>query len=398
MIKVIFKIIPFTTFLLLIPAILHSQECQNFQVNHPDWVFCEDWETGNIRGNIWNDRSGANTVITSEPFAGNYSLEMPHPANNTGGYMNSIGYPPQYNGPLGNGFKKLFLRWYIKFSPNFTLNSKIAGFDIKPDGLNSYWDYALGAGYRPNGLTTLGGARIVNGPGPIEFYSYHPYMMVDRWTDGSGNLVCGYYGDNRPLPAGWHIGTPGTEYPNQDYYCKPPGTAEWSEFSSLLSQPDNTYSGDRGIGTGAWRCIEFEVKVNDPGQMNGYQRLYLDNTQVGEWAGITWTLQNVDGKIRNIQLTASSPVGGGTPLMYSYYDNIVASSSRIGCLGSPIPETPDEPLPVITPGGDPSNPGKPGYVVSSGCGFLENCGSNPFSLIIVLFWITLIFYRIRKVV
>jgi hypothetical protein len=383
MIKIMVKIILLASFLILIPLNLHPQECQNYTAAHPDWVLCEDWETGNIRSSIWNDVSGTNTIISSDKYSGNYALQMTHAVDGTGGYMNSIGFPPQYNGPLGNGYKKLFLRWYIKFSSNFSVNSKIAGYDIRPDGLTSFWDYRLGAGYRPNGITSLGGSRIVNGPGPIEFYTYYPYMMVDRWTDDSSTLHCGYYGDARPLPDGWHIGTPGTEYPEDDYYCQPPGTSAWNEFGTLLNQADNTYSGTREIGRETWRCIEFELKVNDPGQINGYQRLYLDNTQVGEWSGITWTLQDVDGKIRNIQLTASSPEDAAHPLIYSYYDNIVASTSRIGCLGSDVPETDPEPEPDTGIKNNLDNPDD-GIRISSGCGFVQFQWHFSYSILVII--------------
>ena len=382
----------FLVILLTIPTSVFSQECSNFSVDHPEWVLCEDWETGSIRSDIWNDgqRSGINSITTQEKFAGTYGLSMLHPGTpadwghegKSGGYLNSIGYPPGYTGPLGNGHQKLFLRWYIKFSDNFTVNSKIAGFDLKPDGLSSFWEGRLGAGYRPNGLTSLGGSRIVNGPGDISFYTYYPEMMLDRWENNG--LYCRYYGDSRPHPDGWVVGTPGSEYGETDYYCSGPGTDAWSEFGALKSQSHDTYTGIRTLGKNVWRCIEFELKVNDPGVRNGYQRMYLDNEMIGEWTGLYWTLNNVEGKIRGIQLTASSPEVRSDSLdIYSYYDNIVASTQRIGCLGSDIPMDGDDDGDGIPD--DPNNPSSGSLITVSGCGKLPLKGTrNSYALILLL--------------
>lgn len=384
-----------------------SQECQNYSVDHPEWVLCEDWESGNIRRDIWNDGDigTVNNLTAEEIFEGSYALEMTHPAGGSGGWLNSIGNFPDngYHGPIGNGHKKLFFRWYVKFSSNWPdpttgQNTKIAGFDIKPEGLTNFWaldkEGHRGAGYRPDGETTLGGSRIVNGPGAIHFYVYHPKMMLDRWSN-EGTLYCYYYGNSRPVHPDWHYEYPLTLVGSGDYYC------DWSlgeEYANLKRNAPDPYLAseeERTIGRDVWRCVEQELKVNDPGMENGYQRLYLDNKLVGEWKGASWSLGSTVPKIAAIQLTASSKDDHG--LVYSYYDNIVLSTERVGCLNMDEPYTPPEPVGGSTDSGSEFSDGTNGnnIQVSSGCGEIDDSTRMSVFLTLILCIIILLIF-IRK--
>ena len=153
--------------------------------------------------------------------------------------------------------------------------------------------------------------------------------MVDRWTDGDGNLQCGYYGDHRPAPQGWRH-TPDAFEGADDYYCSAPGTAPWNEYASLLSSDSGSYlQDDLALSKPSWSCIELELAVNTPGQDDGLLRLWLEDTRVAEWDGIRFAESGSPMAIHAVQLTASSPSDHGEQI--SYYDNVVVSTERIGC-------------------------------------------------------------------
>jgi hypothetical protein len=286
---------------------------------------------------IWNDNGGDNQIVAQPAFAGNHALAMRHPQNATGGWLNSIWYPRGYTSLHDDGFPHLFLRWYVRFSPGFASSTKIAGFTVRASNLDSFWDGSLGAGFKPDGQRNGGGTRIVTSlgqsdtpPGQARFYTYHRRMMVDRWTDGNDQLQCRYYGDALPAPPGWQHTDSATNAAD-DYYCAGPGTDPWNELGNLLSgyDPGTYLASDLSLPREQWSCLELELAVNTPGQDDGVLRLWLDDQPAGEWIGARFAGSGAQMKIHALQLTASSP--DDHPEQFSYYDNVVVSTQRIGC-------------------------------------------------------------------
>jgi hypothetical protein len=311
-----------------------AQECRDASTAHPEWILCDDFESGRIDPNIWNDRSGDNALVTRPAQAGSYALDMRHPARRTGGYMNSLWYRNGYSQLHDRGYPHLYLRWWSSFDAGFNSSTKIAGFEVKSSDLASFWEGHRGAGLNPDGVRNGGSTRIVTEagsgsfPGTLRFYTYHPEMMLDRWTEGS-TLRCAYYGDSVPPPPGWRQSR--TLDPTTDYYCSPPGTAAWNEFSALLAGYDpGTYLRATAVPRGQWTCIEIELRVNDPSESNGHQRFWVNDDLVGEWYGLRFSEPGTTMRIHGIQLTASSPESHPAD-QHSYYDGVVVSMARIGC-------------------------------------------------------------------
>jgi len=328
-------VVKYLLLVVLIPLSL-AAECDSWQ---SDWILCEDWETGQIDTNIWNDRDISNSAIVStEKYQDNYALEMTHPSSESGGYLNSIWYHTGYNGFINHGFEHLYARWYFKAANDFESTTKIGGFSIKKSDMSSYWDGHTGAGIRPDGITNGGGFRVVSSGastgniGEAEFYAYHTEQMLDRWSNG-GTLFCKYYGDHTAAPPSY-IDTPGDIDGTSNYYCNWDRGTEYA--SAMGDKAYNEYTGDRVLEKDTWYCIEAELKINTPGLNDAEMRFWIDDELRGDWIGAKFR-ETSDMAIHLFQITASSGSNHGT--QHSYYDNVVVSTSRIGCFGSaPINE------------------------------------------------------------
>jgi hypothetical protein len=318
-----------------------AKECEDWKTLHPEWILCEDWETGVIDTDKWNDgqTSGINHLVTTEKFAGNYALEMIHEDSTSGGYLNSIWYHTGYNKYLDHGFDHVYARWYSKLSDEFDgTGSKLGGFSIKRTDMTGFWNGHTGAGIRPDGYTNGGGFRIVTGNdvgpndvGEARFYAYHTEQILDRW-ENNGQLYYKYYGDATAAPDSYQD-TPGDTTGAGNYYCS---WDTWSEFSQVMGE--KTYSeyldDDRHLEKDTWYCIEAELKINSPGENDAEIRYWINDIPKGEWIGLKFR-EHADMEINLFQLTGSSGTGHG--LQHSYFDNVVVSTQRIGCVGT-IPE------------------------------------------------------------
>ncbi|MFP4417067.1 MAG: polysaccharide lyase [Chitinispirillaceae bacterium] len=126
----------------------------------------------------------------------------------------------------------------------------------------------------------------------------------------------------------------------------------WSDFD--VNAPENV---------GRWICFEMEVKLNDPGEQNGYCRIWADDELIVEKTGIDirgdddWTFNEVmlDGYWND-----------GSPKDQSrYFDNFVISTQRIGQMAAGDSDSthlnPEPPSTSIAGGRITGASGKPGY-------------------------------------
>ena len=83
--------------------------------------------------------------------------------------------------------------------------------------------------------------------------------------------------------------------------------------------------------SGIWYCIEAHVKLNDPGESNGVQEFWIDGN-------LEARRENLDfvGTYQDYALNAvffENYWNNGSPVEQErYFDNIVVSTERIGCL------------------------------------------------------------------
>jgi hypothetical protein len=92
----------------------HAGECDNWQANHPDWLWCDGFESGNALTIDYQDVStNGMTVTTGEAFEGTHSLRQSYtPGQVDAGWIcrvSSSGFPDH-----------VFMRWYHKFETGFS--------------------------------------------------------------------------------------------------------------------------------------------------------------------------------------------------------------------------------------------------------------------------------------
>ncbi|MHC4739582.1 MAG: LamG domain-containing protein [Planctomycetota bacterium] len=144
-----------------------ENECENWQVLHPEWIFCDDFETEqNLNVNYHDYSTNGMFVSTNGAFRGTYSLEQYYTAGqvNAGWVGRFIGDNPNLSQP-GPKYDEIYYRWYHKFAEGFVgLPPKMARSRIQLPG--DWTGYAGMYQWIDNGLLCA------------EVHTYYP---VDRW-------------------------------------------------------------------------------------------------------------------------------------------------------------------------------------------------------------------------
>jgi hypothetical protein len=198
---------------------------------------------------------------------------------------------------------KLYARWYQRWEPGYDFSAANHG-----SGLNAgSRDYLGQSDYRPNGDDFFGtwfepdaGDTALNGRPNL--YSYYRGMYQDC-ADPNGQC----WGDHFPCMY-------------SDTYCE---KAEHKGQTPVLQ-------------TGKWYCIELMLDAGTPVQSDaaadGVQDFWIDGTEYGPFQHL-WHRTSANVKIGILWLSlfhhAEHSVEG------TMYDNVVVSTERIGCLGSP---------------------------------------------------------------
>lgn len=82
--------------------------------------------------------------------------------------------------------------------------------------------------------------------------------------------------------------------------------------------------------TGRWQCIESRMRLNDPGQANGVNELWIDGVLEARRTGLNWV-----GAYDNFAINAvflENYWNDGSPAdQERHFDNFVVSTRRIGC-------------------------------------------------------------------
>lgn len=86
-----------------------------------------------------------------------------------------------------------------------------------------------------------------------------------------------------------------------------------------------------GAHNGVWYCVEAHVRLNDPGQANGVLELWVDGAQEAQRSGLDLVGSYQDYAINGI-FFEHYWVDGSPYAQTRYFDNIVVSRTRIGCL------------------------------------------------------------------
>lgn len=90
---------------------------------------------------------------------------------------------------------------------------------------------------------------------------------------------------------------------------------------------------DTPLQVGRWHCVEAHVKLNSAGQQNGVFELWLDDKAVASKTAMNWVGSWSDYGLNS--LLFSNYWNGGSPAAQErYFDALVVSTARIGCLDS----------------------------------------------------------------
>jgi hypothetical protein len=88
-----------------------------------------------------------------------------------------------------------------------------------------------------------------------------------------------------------------------------------------------------GSAKSAWHCIEAHVKLNDAGQSNGVFELWIDGVLEAQKAGLNWLGSFSEYGI-NALFIENFWNSGSPAAQERYFDNLVVSTTRIGCLAA----------------------------------------------------------------
>jgi hypothetical protein len=297
-------------------------ECDDWQEKHPEWLFCEDFETYQGNFNEWYESSqwltesrflgeGQISITDHEKFSGDYSLYMPAEsgANYEGSELcwYSCKSEKRMNCEL-KGYDQLFLRTYFKLAEDHEhVHHFINISGSKSDG---FWDSVGNAGCRPSG--TLYARTTVDYNDETQqsfFYTYSIDMHCDPGP------VCDQY--NNATEICERCTEKGMPCENGEECC-------WG----------NHYSADPPveIPKGEWICFEMMMKLNDPGKKNGTMAYWINGELAHKQDSMFWiTIPEI--KLNRIALqhynTAADANGHSNRI---WWDNTVVSTERIGCV------------------------------------------------------------------
>lgn len=263
----------------------------------PEWVFCSSFEEGNK--DIWDDYDG-------NPDSTNQLISSPGPFNLQNNNVMRLIVPTTGRGGadlikvLPSSYDRLYLRWYMKWENGYDFNVM----NHVGAGMHAGDRSFVGrSNYQPDGTDWFSSYIEVNRDTNIfNTYTYYRGMYMDC-SDPNGQC----WGDLFPCSLDEGTG-----------YCTKPQHRDQVQQAAL--QADK------------WYCIELMVDGGDPvasgANANGEIRFWVDNTAIGPWNDL-WLRTTPNLKLNTIWLNMF--FHGDHPAAGVLYDNVVASTEKIGC-------------------------------------------------------------------
>lgn len=277
--------------LFVLPSESFSNECQNWQAAHPEWIFCDDFEdnTPLVRQGRYfeyDNNGGDFTIVAGIGMDNSRGMRVLWQQGEVGAGGMKLGFGRNPNGYMNKGirqnedFREVFYRMYLKMQP----------------------------GWRGN-PAKLSRATIITGDDWSQAMIAHlwgdaeDHLLVDpvRCVDDNDNVKCVGYNDFA------HMG--------------------WLGYKSGITPIFGPGHDNR------WYCVEAHVKLNDPGQSNGIQEFWIDGRLEASRKDLDFVRSYVAYGINAIFF--ENYWNSGSPTQQErYFDNIVVSTQRIGCLGT----------------------------------------------------------------
>lgn len=269
-----------------------GSECQNWQTAHPQWIFCDDFENGNLAR--WDETGTKNTITSTAAnvMNGTYALQARLDTSGEGGENLAKWFMP--------GYDEVYVRFFVKFQAGFQ--------NLRSDG---------------NGMHLIGiaGNRI-----------------DDKWSSfgHSGTRPTGTDRFTSAIDPG-HIDNQGTLRPLEFYSYFPDMSCAGGCWGNLFPQTNP----QTALVGGQWQQVEARVKANTPGVHDGLQEMWINNVLKVSAQNMRWR-DTTDLKLNDIDFFFYMPNTIGT--QYIYIDNVVVSKQPIGNIGSVNDTNPPGPV------------------------------------------------------
>jgi hypothetical protein len=259
-----------------------APECTDWQNRHPDWLWCDDFESDrDLEKNYFevNRADGRLGVVTDTAYGGTHSLRNAYVAGveDSGSIKLSIGNTPlQPTRYTDRNFDGLYWRFYMKTDAHWmgqpmkvTRATVIASADWAQAAIGHLWeDDRLGMG-------------------------------LDSASGTSGATVV---------------------------------TRGWNDFAHLkwLGKANGPVQVYAPVNRARWQCIEVHMQLNTPGWADGIFEFWVDGRPQARQSRLNWRGSYTAYGIN--ALTLEGWVNGGAPQNQNrYFDNFIVSAGRIGC-------------------------------------------------------------------
>ena len=270
-------------------------ECENWQNDHPEWVFCDDFESDDPlvttgRYFEYGDNNGDFKVVEGVGFGDSKGMEVVWQQGEVGAggiklafgrnpnsYMNKQQISPNKD------FREIYYRMYLKMQNGWEGNpaklSRATVFTSADD-----WRQAMIAHLWSDG-------------------DYHLLIDPASCVDEYGAVECTTYNDFDHLA--------------------------WLGYQCGITPIFDSVHDD------TWFCVEHHVTLNDSGETNGVQEFWINDTLEARRENLNFTGTYTEYAINAI-FFENYWNDGSIKEQKRYFDNIVVSTERIGCCDSNV--------------------------------------------------------------
>ncbi|MBN1960541.1 MAG: hypothetical protein JW841_06315 [Deltaproteobacteria bacterium] len=315
--------------ILFTTSFVYAGECDTPQ---PDWLFCEDFEEVNLDWATWYAQSPFDECVgcsngqndpgrlyiennSDNAYEGVGSLYMPAAAR-----AEYQGADLRYHHCKGSkrqgceliGHDIMYYRAWIRLAPDHQYVHHFMSIGgTKPD---DYWGGSGTAGCRPNATTKAGTALDFDNDHGLHFYTYFPEMHCDDLTVGGG-----YCADMQPDLC--------NECAAKGFPCTNGYECCWgNNFPSNKSERTT-------LPRGEWVCLEMMVKLNTPSENDGEMKYWMNDELQYHKTGMRWR-DIPELQLNRVALQHYIERGDANQSNRIWWDNVIASTSKIGCLSS----------------------------------------------------------------
>jgi len=270
-------------------------ECDDWQSLHPEWIFCDDFESdapmvGEGRYFEYDDDEGEFIPMEGVGLGGSKGMRALFQAGELGAGNLLLGFGRNPIDYMNNGirdtedFREIYYRMYLKMQGGWLNNSNNHKLSRATSFSSTSWAQA---------------------------------MIAHLWSSGDCLLIDPASG----VEDGVVVTTKYNDFANLHWLGQLAGVTPIFD-----SQHDDT-----------WYCIEHHIRLNDPGHSNGVQEFWIDGQLEARRDGLNFVDTWTDYAI-NAVFFENYWNGGSPQLQERYFDNIVVSTEPIDVPPEPEPE------------------------------------------------------------